>query len=153
QWGVQGLLRVPMTEDQAPVVASGVESLLDPSIDRQLRRLLARKIGRIPDPPPGLRAALDETAEHTDDEGIRNACRRALGRSPSTASGQEVDLARWYHQVAVEHSVQGIFPDIYGLYDEFPEECARILKVAVLDPACRDALYNNDFPVGANTIL
>jgi hypothetical protein len=153
QWGVQGLLRVPMTEDQAPVVAAGVASLLDASIDLQLRRLLAAKIGRIPDPPPDLRAALEETAEHSEDEDIRRACRVALARSPSAAPGPGVDLARWYHQAAVEHSVQGIFPEVYMLYDASPEECARILKVAVLDPACRDALYNNDFPVSANTIL
>jgi hypothetical protein len=142
-----------MTEDQVPVVASGVAILLDPSIDLQLRRLLAAKIGRIPDPPPNLRAALDETAEHAGDEEIRRACRKAPARSSTTAPGPGVDLARWYHQVAVEHSVQGIFPEIYGLYEEFPEECARILKVAILDPACRDALYHNAFPVSANTIL
>jgi hypothetical protein len=135
------------------VVASGVESLLDASIDLQLRRLLAQKIGRIPDPPPQLRAALDETVAHTDDEEIRRACRRALARSSSAARGAVPDLARWYHQVAVEHSVQGIFPDIYALYDEFPEQCARILKAAVLDPACQDALYHNHFHVSANTIL
>jgi hypothetical protein len=153
QWGVQGLLRVPMTEHQVPVVASGVESLLDASIDLQLRRLLAGKIGRIPDPPPELRAALDETVERTEDEDIRRACRRAAARWSSTAPSPGVDLARWYHQVAVEHSVRGIFPAIYGLYDESPEECARILKASVLDPACRDPLYHNDFPVSANTIL
>jgi hypothetical protein len=153
QWGVQGLLRVPMTEDQVLVVASGVESLLDASIDLQLRRLLAKKIGRIPDLPPHLRAALDETVAHTDDEEIRRACRRALARSSSAARGPVPDFARWYHQVAVEHSVQGIFPDVYALYDEFPEQCARILKAAVLDPACQDALYHNHFHVSANTIL
>jgi hypothetical protein len=153
QWGVQGLLRVPMTEDQALVVASGVESLLDPSIDLQLRRLLARKIGRIPDPPADLRSALEETAAHSDDEDIQRACRGASARSSSTVRSPGVDLAHWYHQVAVEHSVQGVFPDIYGLYDESPEECTRILKAAVLDPACRDAIYYNDFPVSANTIL
>ncbi len=153
QWGVAGLLRVPLTQDQTDTVAAGVESLLDPSIDIWTRRDLARKIGCIPDPSPELRAALEETAAHTDDDDIRNICRRALARPSALMDSPAVDLGRWYRQAAVEHDVQGIFPDIYGLYDRYPEECKSILKVAVLDTACRDKLYYNDFRVSAEGIL
>jgi hypothetical protein len=153
EWAVLGLLRIPLTQEQTAIVAEGVESLLDPAIDVWTRRELARKICRIPDPAPDLRTALEETAAHTDDEDIRNVCRQALARPTTAAVGPVVDLERWYRQVAVEHDVQGIFPDIYGLYDTFPEQCIRILKVAVLDTACRDKLYYNDFPVSAAGIL
>jgi len=153
QWGVQGLLRVPLTQEQAGTVAACVVSLLDASIDRDLRRSLARKICCIPDPAPDLRAALDETAAHTDDEEIRRACRRALARPSTRADSPAATLARWQHQVTVEHDVQGIFPAIYALYDAFPAECTRILKVAVLDPACRDKLYYDEFPVGDSRII
>lgn len=153
QWGVQGLLRIPMTEEQVQAVAAGAGSMLDVSIDRYLRRDLARKVACIPDPSPELRAVLVETAAHADDKEIRDTCRRALARHAGGSASPAEELERWYRQMAVDHEVQGVFPAIYGLYDRFPEECARILKLAVLDPACRDKLYYNDFPVSAAGIM
>jgi hypothetical protein len=151
RWGVTGLLRVPMTEDRVGAMASGVDSLLDPSIDVGLRRALARKIARVPDPSPELRAALERVATHADDEGIRSACRQALARPESTPPGEEGaasgDLERWYQQVEVERSVEGVFPAVFAAYDADPARCIQIIRAALLDPTCRERLRQGAFRV------
>jgi hypothetical protein len=146
-WGVLGLLMVPMTEDLAHVVTSGVRSLLDTSVDLASRRALARKIGCVPGPPPEVRQALGEVAVHADDEAIRSTCRQALARPPGPGSASDGDLERWYHQVEVEKSVEGIFPGIFARYDSGPRLCAGILKASVLDPVCREKLHHSDFRI------
>jgi hypothetical protein len=144
RWGVSGLLMVPMTEDRVGAVAAGAECLLDASVEVGLRRALARKIARVPELSPELRAALERVASHADDEAIRTTCRQALARPESRPAGEESatsgDLERWYHQVEVEQSVEGVFPAVFAAYDTDPARCAQIIKTALLSPACREQL-------------
>jgi hypothetical protein len=153
QWGLVGLLRVPMTPDRVEVVAAGVGCLADTSLDTRLRRALARKIARIPDPSPELRAALDYAASHTDDDEVRATCRRALVKSAVPEDISELDLGRWCQQVEVEGNVDGVFPDVFACYDTNPEVCSRILKASVMSPACRANLYQGEFRVSDTTVI
>jgi hypothetical protein len=172
RWGVTGLLMVPMSEDRVPVIATGAESLLDTSVEVGPRRALARKIARIPEPSPELRAALERVAAHADDEQIRNTCREALARAgnrpgaPAGGSGGEgaegaegangaegeraavrAEMGRWYQQVEVEQSIEGIFPAVYAAYDADPALGARILRTVLLHPGARERLRQNPFQV------
>jgi hypothetical protein len=162
-WGVTGLLMVPMSEDRVGVIASGVESLLDTSIELGPRRALARKIARIPEPSAEPRSALERVAAHVDDDQIRNICREALARAGSRpdagaggsgAEGAEgeraavrAEMERWYQQVEVEQSVEGIFPAVYAAYDADPALGARILRTVLLHPGARERLRQNPFQV------
>jgi hypothetical protein len=153
QWGLVGLLRVPMTPEHVELVAAGVGCLTDATLDTWLRRALARKIARIPDPSPELRAALDYAASHTDDQEVRAICRRALVKSTVPEDVSQLDLRRWCEQVEVEGNVDGVFPDVFACYDTNPAVCSRILKSSVLSPACRENLYQGEFRVSDTTII
>ena len=148
RWGVRGLLMLPLTPGHAGSVAAGARILLDPALDRASRHAIARKIARIADLPPDIRAVLKNVAEQSDDEDLKTICRQAVDRPVEQQPPDAIDFDHWFYRAEVDHTFDGIFPEIYAVFDGFPEQCRRILKAALLDPANSDSLYRNHVPDG-----
>ncbi len=128
-WGARGLLHLPLTEGNVPAYAAAAEALADRDVDPDVRLDLARKIARIPDPPPAMVAALKRVAEHGDGELARiaeQASDRKAAESPGGA-----DWATWLRRVDVEGRSEGIFPEIYARFDENPAGAVQVLKAAL----------------------
>jgi hypothetical protein len=150
-WGLRGLLMVPLTPENAGSVAAAAGVLTDPALDRDTRLAIARKICRIPDPGPETIAALKNIVEQTGDYELKQVCQQAVDRAAWQRPVSSIDFDNWFYRAEADHNFDGIFPQIYTAYDEFPEQCRRILKVALLDPANADNLYKNN--VSASQIL
>ncbi|HMK45343.1 MAG TPA: hypothetical protein VK436_01825 [Methanocella sp.] len=142
-WGIRGLLMLPLTPDNAGAIAAAADILMEPVLDRGTARAIARKIGRIVDLKLETRARLKNVMEQTKDDELKRICQEAVDRPSEQKPASSIDFDHWRHRVEVDHNVSGIFPEIYAAYDEFPEECRRILKAALLDPANADTLYQN----------
>ena len=143
-WGMAGLLLLPMTPDRVEEVARGAALLTDALLPIELRRAVARKVARIPAPAPGCRAQLQRVLEQSDDGALREICRTALDRALAAPAGEvAVDWDLWRRRVTVEHSVDGIFPEVYVRYESNPAAARELLEAALLDPQCGDSLYHN----------
>ncbi len=125
-WGAQGLILLPLTESNIEAIGAGADAILE--LPRESAKLLAEKIAKIPNPSAEVRAALKRVAD-SDDEDLRYICRKAIVG--------DVDWDRWLKLVSVEHTLQGVFPEIYAAYDSNPKAARQILRTAVLDPQCR----------------
>ncbi len=142
-WGVRGLLMLPLTTANSGDVAAAADVLLDPKLNEYWKRAIARKIACIVDLTPETKATLKNVVEQADDGELKRTCQKAVDRVIEQAPASSIDFGHWYHRVEVDHNVDGIFPQVYDAYGEYPEQCRRILKVALLDPACDDSRYQN----------
>jgi hypothetical protein len=143
-WGARGLLMLPLTPENATAIAAGADLLLDPSLDVRLLHSIARKVGRIVEMTPETLSRLKQVVEQSQQGALKAICQEAIERAQQRTelSAESVDFEHWFHQVEVDHAVDGIFPAIYSLYDQSPEMSRRIMKVALLNPACSDSMYS-----------
>jgi hypothetical protein len=130
EWGARGLTLLPLTEENVASIEAGAGALLD--IDPSTAVRLAEKIAKIPRLSADVRAALKRVADSPEDDDLRRICRGALDRSAS-----EIDWDQWLRRVGVEHNLEGVFPQIYSVYDSNPRAARQILRTALLDPGCR----------------
>lgn len=126
-WGAEGLILLPMTESNLSAIGAGAMALLELPYETAVR--LAEKIVKIPNPDEEVRAALRKVADGPEDDELRRLCRKVTDRT--------VDWDAWLRRVTIEHSVEGIFPEIYSAYDSHPEAARQILRTALLHPECR----------------
>jgi HEAT repeat protein len=142
-WGVRGLLMLPLTPENSGAIGAAASILLDPALDQNTSRAIARKISRIVDLEPETRASLKNVVEQAKDDELKQICQQAIDRHSEQQPASSIDFDHWYFRAEVDHNFNGIFPQIYAAWDEFPDQCRRILKVALLDPVNSDNLYQN----------
>ncbi|HYH04852.1 MAG TPA: HEAT repeat domain-containing protein, partial [Bacillota bacterium] len=142
-WGLRGLLQLPLIPENVDVIAAGADLLLNVDLDTALRQAVARKIGRIAVMPAILRQKLQKVGDQSDSEVLREICRAALNRVVDEKAISATDLDDWYYRVEREGNVDGIFPYIYSIYDDYPQRCFPILKLVLLSPSCGYSRYAN----------
>jgi len=139
EWGIQGILQVPLTKENIPVVAAAAPVLLHTSLNRELRRLLARKISCIPQLPAEAIQVFAKLSDHDTDPGIKEIC-TAVQEQAMSQGDASVNWEQWLHKANVEHDLSGIFPHIWMFYDSNPSMAADILWSAI-NPANSGSLY------------
>jgi hypothetical protein len=156
QWGLQGILLLAATPENAELLAKGAQLLLSPDIDPRLRLALAQKLSVLPDKPPALLERLAYVAENTRDIELKRICEAVSNKAASDAtspSDVRIDWEAWIHRAEIEHRGDGIFPAMYERFDESPAQARRVLK-ALLNPQCSDNLYGlYGYDVNEGTIL
>jgi hypothetical protein len=139
EWGMQGILQVPLTKENIPVVTAAAPVLLHTSLNRELRRLLAKKISCIPQLPAETIQVFNRLADHDSDPRIKEIC-DAIQEQAVSQGDASVDWEQWLHKANVEHDLTGIFPHIWMYYDRNPAMAAEILWSAI-NPANSGTLY------------
>jgi hypothetical protein len=153
QWGIDGLMMLPLSEKNVPIVAEMTAALLIEKIPYDLRLAAAKKIARIPDKPKPLLARLKEVAEQAKESELAKVCEKACVSAAATTEADNSQWDSWIHLADVEHRAEGIFPAIYTEYFKAPEKAQRVLK-ALLNPKCIDSLYATyGYEVNEHTIL
>jgi hypothetical protein len=144
EWAIQGLLMIPLTKETAPILIQAAPALLQPELNLQVRRHLARKLSIIPNLPSETVAIFARIADHERDGEILRAATMAQEKAISQAGAAGIDWEQWLHQVDVNHKLDGIFPHIFFYYHENPDMAKQVLY-AVLNPANDGALYYQGF--------
>ncbi len=159
QWGVQGVLLLPLTPEHFAALYEAATLLLSPNIPLDLRVRLAHKIALLPAKPAPLMSRLKETASQSRDTQIRQICDEICNNAVSDKSGASsdddpgIDWKDWLHRAEIEHRADGIFPAILEHYDDAPDDARRVLK-ALLNPQCSNSLYSSyGYDFGESHIL
>jgi hypothetical protein len=152
QWGVEGLMMLPLDAKHATIVAEIASVLLIKEISYEVRLAVAKKIARIPDKPKALVERLREIAEQSPNFDLARVCRQACIAVKDDRK-DDAQWDSWMHLADVEHRGDGIFPAIYTEYDKSPLKAQRVLK-SLLNPKCVDSLYATyGYEVNEHTIL
>ena len=152
QWGVEGLMMLPLDEKQTPLIVEIASVLLTRELPYRLRLAAAKKIARIPAKSETLLKRLSQVAEQSLDKEIARVCELAC-IDASRHEVAEINWDAWHHLAAVEHRADGIFPAIYLHYEKSPTQAQRVLK-ALINPKCTDNLYQvYGYEVNEGTIL
>ena len=146
QWGLQGVLLLPHTPENAAAIVDSASLLLSPDVDLDLRVRLALKLSLMPQKSGALFARLKEVAAQSRDSQLRKICEDVCNNALTdkigapNADDATVDWAEWIHRAEIEHRADGIFPAMYEHYDDDPVSARRVLK-ALLNPQCSTSLY------------
>lgn len=138
--GIKGILLIPLTKANTGVVEAAAPVLLHTQLNRELRRLLAKKISMIPQLSADTVKVFSQLADHEQDQTIREICNKVQETAISQAGSAGINWEQWLHKADVEHNFTGIFPHIWMYYDEHPEMANRILWAA-LTPGNSSGLY------------
>jgi len=138
--GIKGILLIPLTKANIEVVAAAAPVLLHTQLNRELRRLLAKKISTIPQLSPATVKVFSHLADHEQDQTMKDICKQVLENAISQAGSSNINWEQWLHKADVEHNFSGIFPHIWMYYGENPEMANRILWAA-LTPGNSSSLY------------
>jgi hypothetical protein len=138
--GIKGILLIPLTKANTGVVEAAAPVLLHTQLNRELRRLLAKKISMIPLPSPATVKVFSQLADHEQDQTIKEICTKVQENAISQAGSSNINWEQWLHKADVEHNFSGIFPHIWMYYGENPEMANRILWAA-LTPGNSSSLY------------
>ncbi|SFW86633.1 hypothetical protein [Chitinophaga sancti] len=138
--GIKGILLIPLTKANTEVVEAAAPVLLHTQLNRELRRLLARKISTIPQLNPATVQVFSQLADHEQDPVIKEICTRVQETAISQAGSSSINWEQWLHKADVAHNFAGIFPHIWMYYGENPEMANRILWAA-LTPGNSSSLY------------
>lgn len=138
--GIKGILLIPLTKANIDVVQAAAPVLLHTQLNRELRRLLAKKISTIPQLSADTVKVFSQLADHEQDQAIREICNKVQETAISQAGSSSINWEQWLHKADVEHQFSGIFPHIWMYYDENPEMANRILWAA-LTPGNSSSLY------------
>ncbi len=159
QWGLQAILLLPHTPENATAIVDSASLLLSPDVDLDLRVRLAQKLALLPQKSAALLNRLKEVAAQSRDSQLRKICEE-VGNNALTdkigapnADDATVDWAEWTHRAEIEHRADGIFPAMYEHYDDDPAAARRVLK-ALLNPQCSASLYSSyGYDVSDHSIL
>lgn len=138
--GIKGILLIPLTKANTEVVEAAAPVLLHTQLNRELRRLLAKKISMIPLLSPATVKIFSQLADHEQDQTIKEICTKVQENAISQAGSSNINWEQWLHKADVEHNFSGIFPHIWMYYGENPEMANRILWAA-LTPGNSSSLY------------
>lgn len=140
EWGMQGILQIPLTKENTNVVAAAAPVLLHTGLNRNLRSLLAKKISCIPQLPSATVQIFIRLIDHETDAYIKDICTTVQENVISSEGADNINWEQWLHKVNVEHDLSGIFPHIWMYYHDNPPMAKSILWSAI-NPANSNALY------------
>jgi hypothetical protein len=140
EWAIQGLLMIPLTRENVPIVVQAAPALLQPELRLELRRQLARKLSVIPNLPAETVAVFARLNDHERDGDILRSATLAQEKAISHSGAAGIDWEQWLHKADVSHDLNGIFPHIWFYFHENPDMAKQILY-ACINPANDNALY------------
>jgi hypothetical protein len=140
EWGIQGILAIPLTKENVPIVVKAAPALLQPELRLDLRRQLARKISVIPNLPAETVAVFARVSDHERDGELLRCATLAREKAISQTGAASIDWAQWLYKADVSHDLNGIFPHIWFYCHENPGMAKQVLY-ACLNPANNNALY------------
>lgn len=140
EWGIQGILQIPLTKENTAVVEAAAPVLLHTGLNRELRSLLAKKISCIPQLSSATLQLFIRLIDHETDARIKDICTTVQENAIANEGADNINWEQWLHKVDVEHDLSGIFPHIWMYYHDNPPMAKRILWAAI-NPANSSALY------------
>jgi hypothetical protein len=140
EWGIQGILQIPLTKENTAVVAAAAPVLLHTGLNRELRSLLAKKISCIPQLPSDTVQIFIRLLDHETDARIKGICTTVQENAISSEGADNINWEQWLHKADVAHDLSSIFPYIWMYYQDNPVMAKNILWSA-LNPANSNALY------------
>jgi hypothetical protein len=140
EWAIQGLLMIPLTRENVPIVVQAAPALLQPELRLDLRRQLARKLSVIPNLPAETVAVFARLNDHERDGDILRSATLAQEKAISHSGAAGIDWEQWLHKADVSHDLNGIFPHIWFYFHENPDMAKQVLY-ACINPANDNALY------------
>jgi hypothetical protein len=140
EWAIQGILMIPLTRENVPVVIQAAPALLQPEISVNIRRQLARKISVIPDLPAETVAVFARLNDHERDADMLRSATLAQEKAINQAGAAGIDWEQWMHKADVVNDLNGIFPHIWFYFHENPDMAKNVLY-ACTNPANDNALY------------
>ena len=140
EWAIQGLLMIPLTRENVPIVIQAAPALLQPELRLELRRQLARKLSVIPNLPAETVAVFARLNDHERDGDILRSATLAQEKAISHSGAAGIDWEQWLHKADVSHDLNGIFPHIWFYFQENPDMAKQVLY-ACMNPANDNALY------------
>jgi hypothetical protein len=140
EWAIQGLLMIPLTRENVPIVIQAAPALLQPELRLELRRRLARKLSVIPNLPAETVAVFARVSDHERDADMLRSATLAQEKAISQSGAAGIDWEQWLHKADVTHDLNGIFPHIWFYFSENPEMAKQVLY-ACMNPANDNALY------------
>jgi hypothetical protein len=138
--GIRGMLLLPLTKENQERIAAAAPVLLFTGLNRELRRLLAKKISCIPELSAAATLVFTDLASHETDNAIKETCTRVQQKVMSRTGGENINWELWLHKADVERELGGIFPHIWLYYEENPEMASRVLWSSI-NPANSNSLY------------
>jgi hypothetical protein len=140
EWGIQGILQIPLTKENTAVVEAAAPVLLQVGLNRELRSLLAKKISCIPQLSSATVQLFIRLIDHETDARIKDICTTIQENAIANEGGDNINWEQWLHKADVEHDLSGIFPHIWMYYADNPSMAKSILWSA-MNPANSNALY------------
>jgi hypothetical protein len=140
EWAIRGLLMIPLTRENVPIVIQAAPALLQPELRLELRRQLARKLSVIPNLPAETVAIFARLNDHERDGDILRSATQAQEKAISHSGAASIDWEQWLHKADVSHDLNGIFPHIWFYFHENPDMAKQVLY-ACMNPANSNALY------------
>ena len=143
EWAIQGLLMIPVTQENVPIVVQAAPALLKPELPRNLRRQLARKLSVIPNLPAETVAVFARLNDHETDDDILRSATLAQEKAISNSGAASIDWEQWLHKADVVNDLNGIFPHIWFYFNENPNMAKKVLY-ACINPANGNSLYSQN---------
>jgi hypothetical protein len=140
EWAIEGLLTIPLTRGNVPIIIQAAPALLQPELRLELRRQLARKLSVIPNLPAETVAVFARLNDHERDGDILRSATLAQEKAISHSGAAGIDWEQWLHKADVAHDLNGIFPHIWFYFSENPDMAKQVLY-ACMNPANDNALY------------
>jgi hypothetical protein len=140
EWAIQGLLMIPVTRENVPIIIQAAPALLQPELRVELRRQLARKLSVIPNLPAETIAVFARLNDHERDNDILRSATLAQEKAISQSGAANIDWDQWLHKADVSNDLNGIFPHIWFYYSENPDMAKQVLY-ACMNPTNSNALY------------
>lgn len=143
EWAIQGLMMIPLTRENVPILVQAAPALLQPELGVDLRRQLARKLCVIPNLPAETVAVFARLNDHERDNDILRSATLAQEKAISNSGADNIDWEQWLHKADVTHDLSGIFPHIWFYFGENPNMAKQVLY-ACINPANGNALYSQN---------
>ncbi|PZR35556.1 MAG: hypothetical protein DI538_14945, partial [Azospira oryzae] len=140
EWAIQGLLMIPLTRENVPIVVQAAPVLLQPELRHELRRQLARKLSVIPNLPAETVAVFARLNDHETDGDILRSATLAQEKAISHNGSASIDWEQWLYKANVSYDLDGIFPHIWFYFSENIDMAKQVLY-ACMNPANSNALY------------
>jgi hypothetical protein len=141
EWGIQGILQIPLTKENTLTVAAAAPVLLHTGLKRELRFLLAKKISCIPQLSSAAVQIFVRLIDHETDTRIKDICTTIQENAISNNGADNINWEQWLHKADVEHDLNGIFPHIWMYYNDNPAMAKSILWSAI-NPGNSNTLYS-----------
>lgn len=141
EWAIQGLLMIPLTRENVPIVVQAAPALLQKELRIELRRQLARKLSVIPNLPAETVAVFVRLNDHENDGDLLRSATLAQEKAIAHSGAANIDWEQWLYKADVANDLNGIFPHIWFYFNENPNMAKQVLY-ACMNPANSNVLYS-----------